>query len=642
MEATTTMLSKRSKAAEFALMACGDETVEENVVYQFSSCPPSRQFESIGKNQSLLGDFVDVQGVPHEWMCGRKFGLKLRNTPRVLVSNMTANLAQGFSLSLWFQPGNTTKAEFQTILSVGSFTNDETDPDGCLGNLLQVGQYGNHLLLRYRDVSGTCRVLLLRGVGLVESTVTELMVVADSSRTLSFLDGNLVDRSAGMDLWNEERGDDNQPRHVRLFGSQDKDIDHFQGSIHRLSFRNNTAFPVGMVSTNETDCDETDVFPVFNLSGVVSPNALLVPQGSNQSYVVSIPVPNSIKIEIRLISLPINGVLQSKGQNIIIGSNASVPLNLEYVLKHSQFFTSPHINVHGIDMQHQQESFFYRLQSYDDDGFLVAESRVVEFPVAVQLVNHRPQIEAPKPAAPAGNSWTISDIQVVDSSDYDMNFIRVDVSSRRGRVTVASEEARSLLRQYDCSGRSASPWQCVGDGYQDRRLTFVAAPSDATHILKKLEYQSLSISRPEADNVTITIYDGEGGDCLTSEEHWSYQKALGNRYSSLHTDGCVSVKAVIEIPGFVVESVGGHSTDGVHDTNSVLPDLLFWFLFTAALSWACFSRLRKFAQRGTAIEADSDEDAEQGVSNGPDVVVDHYPSEVSVMSSIYWDEISLA
>ena len=637
------MLSKRSNADEFALMACGN-TVEENAVYQFSSCPPSRRYVSIGNNQSLMGDFVDVQGVPHEWICGRNSGLRLRNTPQVLESNMTANLAEGFSLSLWFQPGNTSKAELQTLLSMSRFTNDEPVLDGCLGNLLQVGQYGNHLLLRYRDVSGTCRVLLLRGASLVESAVTELTLVADASRLLSFLDGNLVNRSAGMDL-SDEQADNNNinlPRVVRLFGSQDKDVDQFQGSLHRLSFCNSTSLAVMMVSTNETDCGETDVFPVFNVTGIVSPKALLVPQGSTQSYAVSIPVPDSLKVEIRLISSPKYGVLQSNGHDILIGSNFSVPSSLEYLLRDSQIFTSPHVNVHGIDKQPQQESFSYRLQSYDDDGFLVAESQVMKFPVAVQLANHRPQIEAPKPAVPSGNSWTISDIQIMDSFDYDMNLVRVDVLSRRGRVTVTSEESRSLLRQYDCSGRSASPWQCVGDGYQDRRLTFVAAPNDATFILKELEYQSLSSSRPEADNVTITIYDGAGGDCLTFEEHWSYQKALGNQHASLHPNGCVSVKAVMQVPGFVHESVGGYNSDEVHDTSSILPDLLFWLIFIAALSWACFSRLRKCAQRGTAVEADSDEDFERGTGTGPDIVVDHYPSELSVMSSVYWDDVSMA
>ena len=637
------MLSTNSKAADFAGVTCG-ENIEENAVYQFSSCPPSRRFESIGNNQSLLGDFIDASGAPNEWMCGRNSGLRLRNTPQVLLSNMTADLVQGFSLSLWFQPGNTNKMELQTILGISRFKNDDNDIDGCLGHLLQVGQYGNHLLLRYRDVSSNCRVLLLRGVDLFESAVTALTVVADTSQTLILLDGKLIHRSAGMELSSEEIGDDDDdnPRYFRLFGSQDKDVDHFQGSLHRLSFRNDTSWTDGLLLTNETDCDETDIFPLFNVGGVVSPNALLVPQGSNLSHTVIIPVPDFLNTEVRLISLPKYGMLQSNGHQIYIGSNFSTPPSLEYVLKDSQIFTSPHVNVHGVDEDLQHESFSYRLQSYDDDGFLVAESQVMELPVVVQLANHRPQIQAVKPQAQSGNIWTISHVQVMDSFDYDMNFVRVDISSSRGRVTVTSEESRSLLRQYDCSGRSASPWQCVGDGYQDRRLTFVAAPSDVTYILKELEYQSLSTNLPEADNVTITIYDGEGGDCLTSEEHWSYQEALGNRYASLHPNGCISVKAVIQIPGFVADSPGVHNTDGVHGANRVLADLLFWFLIIAALSWVCFSRFRKCAQRGTTIQADSNEDFERGMSSGPDVVVDHYPSGASVMSSIYWDNVSMA
>ena len=55
-------------------------------------------------------------------------------------------------------------------------------------------------------------------------------------------------------------------------------------------------------------------------------------------------------------------------------------------------------------------------------------------------------------------------------------------------------------------------WQCYGDGDDDKKMTFVAQPSDAHRALRSLTYVS-AYSNVE-DVVTVTVYDGDGNDCF--------------------------------------------------------------------------------------------------------------------------------
>ena len=49
------------------------------------------------------------------------------------------------------------------------------------------------------------------------------------------------------------------------------------------------------------------------------------------------------------------------------------------------------------------------------------------------------------------------------------------------------------------------------------QMTFVARPSDVRRMLSGMTYESLG---PEGDDeIAIAVYDGEGGGCLTAEEH---------------------------------------------------------------------------------------------------------------------------
>ena len=55
-------------------------------------------------------------------------------------------------------------------------------------------------------------------------------------------------------------------------------------------------------------------------------------------------------------------------------------------------------------------------------------------------------------------------------------------------------------------------WQCYGDGDDDKKMTFVAQPSDAHRALRSLTYVS-AFSNVE-DVVTVTVYDGDGNGCF--------------------------------------------------------------------------------------------------------------------------------
>lgn len=626
-------------------------------VIVFNACPPSQRFEPNGSRSqtTMIGAFVPVGGIPQQKLsCGRNSGLKIldgTSSPPVLEANETTRFddTKGFSLSLLFQPGNTSLQELQTILTMSSsLGNDQNDDenvlDGCRGYLLHIGQYGPHILLRYRDASASCRVLLLRSkVNLAPSSLALLTFTANTTRTIAYLNETMIGQWNGLDF-SSSSYDEADGRQIRLLGSEDKDVDYFRGSLYQFLIYNESLSDTQTMIANVANAA---TFPMFGLPGLEEPSPLVIPQESNETHGLLIPLPEMPRLEICIISLPDKGLLRANGETVVVGSNLTVTKHLEYTMSDNGFFNTPHINTHEVNLNVSNEFFSYRLKAYDNDGFMVAQSEALEYSVFVQAVNHPPKLLAPShiEVGTSKSSGVVSNVELLDALDHDVNLVRVDISSRRGSLTVATEKARSMLRQYDCSGRSASPWQCTGDGLRDRRLVFVVAPSDVTRILKGLEYTSLTAGRPEADNVTVAIYDGQDGDCLTADEHWSYQEALGNVYPSLHPNGCVVVQADIRVPGATVEaSGGGYGFDRTHGAESALPDLLFWMIVLMVLCCFCGSRVRKCARKGTAVDAD--DDSHQGgdaanVPRAPQETHPGMPTDASVMSSMYWDEFTL-
>ena len=77
---------------------------------------------------------------------------------------------------------------------------------------------------------------------------------------------------------------------------------------------------------------------------------------------------------------------------------------LVYTLTDELFFDVPNIDARRMKHSFDPEGFSYRLHSFDEDGFLVARSRVVYFPIHVQLVNHRPMLAPPNKIVPSGKT----------------------------------------------------------------------------------------------------------------------------------------------------------------------------------------------------------------------------------------------
>lgn len=593
--------------------------------YLFATCPPSRRFETTS-NRSLWGPFVPTGQTHDSWLCGRETGLRLRDQQQANVLSSRVSWSQvgvNFTISLRFQPETTDTQALQTIFILTTPSSEGWDQDGCQDNLLQVGQYGTHIFLRYQEAGPHCKVLLLREADLSVSATVQLTLVVGVDEIVSYVNGEMVATSTGLDFPSATDGMESQ---VHLFGSSDEGADHFRGSLFALSAfdRRLTATEVGTL--NGTTCGEI-IFPVYDLPDVATPEPLVIGEGSNESHSLSFPRPYFSTIEYEILSQPRQGILRWNDEPVPVGSRIKADkASLEYELTNTQYFNQPHVNVHGEDLGLSEESFSYRLLLYDDDGFVNAKSRVLEFPVVVQNVNHRPLLQAPprfQQSKEDRNLLIATGILLLDPDDYDLNRVRVDVHSGQGRMSLP-EESRSSMLAYACGGRTASAWQCVGGGRQDRRLTFVAAPSDVTRVLNRLEYRGLVAGL--ADNVTIIVYDGQGGECLTASEHWQYQQLSGNRYPSLHR-GCNVVRTVIEVPAMGVESVTGGSTR--EGNGSIVPDVLFWLVCLLAL--CCFGggRLRKCAMRGSAVDAD-------GGSVMPRI--DEFPTDISVASSLYSED----
>jgi hypothetical protein len=345
------------------------------------------------------------------------------------------------------------------------------------------------------------------------------------------------------------------------------------------------------------------------------------------------------------------------------------------------FFNEPRFNAYGTDLKNPPESFSYRLVALDADGYpiivqhqqhrsqepLAAKdeasaiwaSSVVSQPISVQHVNHAPILTKPSQDDLIRMSNLVDDstrvlfiegAAVSDPLDFNINRIRVDIWTQGGNTTTSGAGRVALNRQYRhladfkaCSGRTDSEWQCVGGGIDDggdsniqqthRRMTFIAIPDDVNLILHRLQYhydaaasgRGAAGGQEEEDVVQIglAMYDGQGGDCLSANEHARWDERVGNTVPTLHDLGCVKVEALIQVP--VLAAAGyDDSGNGVKDDATGggffntdldsfgLADLLFWsfVILILCVMCCCIERLRHCLARGTPIgnlDADSDD-----------------------------------
>lgn len=274
---------------------------------------------------------------------------------------------------------------------------------------------------------------------------------------------------------------------------------------------------------------------------------------------------------------------------LVNATNASTALL--FTLQDHEFFTLPLLLN---DSAVVEEAIHINASVVWNDQVLT--SNVFSVPIQVQHVNRPPQLTSPTDLVPRESTIFIHNITLIDP-DADTP-VRVDVVPGSSQVTLTSQ-TRPPLETALCRQRTDSPWQCVGDGVADRMMTFVAPTGDVTAILENLKVDLLQVQ----DNVTVRVYDGVGGNCLSAREHALYGSSW-----TVHRDCyCAEATVQIRLDGAFLPRTSSQDTTNV----SRIAKLLFWGLtLSVALGiLACLRRcLIRFLARGHhrrgAIDAD--------------------------------------
>jgi hypothetical protein len=130
-----------------------------------------------------------------------------------------------------------------------------------------------------------------------------------------------------------------------------------------------------------------------------------------------------------------------------------------------------------------------------------------------------------------------------------------------GSLTL-NEEYLHLADFELCIVRTYSDWKCQGDG-KGRIMTFVAESRNIDHILKNMTFTPYFIG--QQDEVTVSIYEGEGGDCLDAAEHSGITIDQG----CTHHVGYISIplpKDTKLIPGAIKEGDSQWGLDSIWDS----------------------------------------------------------------------------
>ena len=266
-------------------------------------------------------------------------------------------------------------------------------------------------------------------------------------------------------------------------------------------------------------------------------------------------------------------------------------VTLLYESQHD-FFNCPSITPLDI---HQNESFEFRVVTVSE-GIITGASTPAVQEVKVRNVNDAPILTVPRGefevevfSALRWNETNCSKNAVaamqcrsrhflyeiaVEDRDHNMNYVRVDVNSSAGMVSL-NPSAIHLADFASCSMRDdpTHGWKCHGSGRSDESMTFLAKPDHAKNLLSGMSFESVREGR---DEIVIAIYDGEGGECLSDAEH-NIRMGIPSDESencrgSVHHGCMVSLES---IPFNVVKSPSWIPTNQAHSVTKIIP-LQLW------------------------------------------------------------------
>ena len=203
----------------------------------------------------------------------------------------------------------------------------------------------------------------------------------------------------------------------------------------------------------------------------------------------------------------------------------------------------------------------------------------------------------------------------ISLSEIDKNVdpVRVDIEIDTGVVTLNSEYRDRLSFDFACSGGS-STWICWSEPILQSKMTFIGTPSDVENSLNEMTY--LSRYRHINDNVSITIYHGSGGSCMSP----------GGFTTTSVREGCVTSSCKMRV------KVGSFYTEPSEDSDKALITIslkTMSYFFVASLStftimifrlsyklfvvffrslFCCFNFGRNKTKKGEAGKSEGNED----------------------------------
>jgi hypothetical protein len=582
--------------------------------------------------------------------------METRNTLAAFRQHFQHSLRSGLAISLWFQPSADGFQVQQPILTAGSIIMKDglqNQESGCSGYNVLLGQYQGHFLVKYtdNDPAKSCRILLVRSVELVPNELTHVAVVWSASQTDIYMDGQPVVTGAPNAFDTTLTNWDPSGNWQLLSNYQSDAV--FTGSILQFSLLDQALTPiqVSAVYNQGLVLVEPQEPPVLQAEAWAN---VTMPQGWMSPVPLRLGGPRvstaKLPLMVQVLSLPRQGVLTLQGQDdtpLVVNSRLPLAFNVsglvvQYTLGSTDYFNAPSINGYGVDLQLNAETFDYRLVTLDVTlENIVAASPSVTQSLQVVHVNHPPTIPAPDEALQSLQNPTefgvVDGIQLLDALDFNLDRVRVDAWSNVGQLTLNS--ANRLRADFSsCSDRTYSAWQCTGDGVLDRNVTFAAIPDDVASIFANLRYTSLVPGME--DEITIRVSDGQGGSCLSRQEHDEYSADLGNTVATIRSE-CFQVQAVIRVPAVVTVKQDGANESGLFGIpntdlkNFGLADFLYWVLFATVLIsvLTCARRCLRCLARGKAVIPD-DINYEQDL----DVSISDYSSESDIPNDIHCEQ----
>ena len=184
------------------------------------------------------------------------------------------------------------------------------------------------------------------------------------------------------------------------------------------------------------------------------------------------------------------------------------------------YFTTPAVSWNGSIILSSgpisRDNFVYAV--FSEDGAVSAN--VTHF---VEVQNHNDATEvsfhtdSPIFVRPMtymeGNTKAIISGFTLEDPDHDVDMVRaVLVSSQGAKITLNNAYIDDLDFTSAEFCRAQTRWQCKGSGYYEDEMGFLGTPTQVSLALNGLQYQ---ISHANVvDSVTLSIYDGAGGECL--------------------------------------------------------------------------------------------------------------------------------